>query len=453
MTNIPIIIICYNNYRYVDNTLKQLNSINLDFDVRILNNNSTCQKTIEFLKTKNNVIHNNKNEGPWIREDCNKSLYDSLPDLYIATDPDLQFNENLPKDFIDTLCHYSEKYNAYKVGFALKLDDYDKMYKGTYYVTNKCKEKWTIHDWEKRFWLDEVESNVYRAPIDTTFCLTNKKYKDGGHLRIGGNFTCVHIPWYIENSIYNPYENYVEQYKQTGISSSTTLIKKYFEDTYLKVIKNDEFFLISRNMKSNFAFWNNCYTKWEKETFDVFDQHLSKDKIFIDIGAWVGTTCMYGSRKSKYVYSVEADNLSFGDLTINMKNNCENNYKLINNAIYNKSNVEMKFGKNLNLKNARMNDSTSQLYIDGSSDQYTTVKTITINDIIKDIDKNDISLIKIDIEGGEEHILEDVVKLGIKSYISFHYDWWVNKDLDRFDFLSTEIKNKIKKNPFISLLF
>lgn len=38
-------------------------------------------------------------------------------------------------------------------------------------------------------------------------------------------------------------------------------------------------------------------------------------------------------------------------------------------------------------------------------------------------------------------------------YISFHYSWWQNKDLNRFTFLSDNQKQFIINNPFESLLF
>ena len=46
--DIPIIIICYNNYLYVKNTLKQILKINEEYykNIQILNNKSTCLDTV-----------------------------------------------------------------------------------------------------------------------------------------------------------------------------------------------------------------------------------------------------------------------------------------------------------------------------------------------------------------------------------------------------------------------
>ena len=169
---------------------------------------------------------------------------------------------------------------------------------------------------------------------------------------------------------------------------------------------------------------------------------------------------MYGSRKSKHVYSVEADNYSANDMLVNLKTNCENNYTVINKAIFNIDNIEIRFGKNLHLENSKLNDSTSQIYSDDIiTDNSYLIETITLESIIEkyQIDVSEISLIKVDIEGGEEHILNDLFiihdKYNVSLYISFHYTWWNDKNLDRFPFLSNEDKHHIISNPFTSIFF
>lgn len=48
-------------------------------------------------------------------------------------------------------------------------------------------------------------SSIYRAAIDTTFALYNKKYLDIINFylacRIAGRYTCKHIPWYVESGL------------------------------------------------------------------------------------------------------------------------------------------------------------------------------------------------------------------------------------------------------------
>lgn len=463
--DIPIIIICYNNYLYVKNTLSQILKINKEYykNVQILNNNSTCLNTINFLNSVDvRVINNSSNNGPWITEYCNEHIYHELPNKFILTDPDLELNENIPNNFIEILSNLSDKYETSKIGFALNISDFEQFYKNTNYIYD-----FTIYDWEKQFWENKIDDDtyeLYNAEIDTTFCLINKDNMVNNYycqIRIAGNFTTKHLPWYIENDIYNTYENYMNSINTTEISSISKIIKPYIENKYLKIYKNNELFLIENNESNeNLSFWKNVYNQWENETFKIFDQYLSKDKIFIDIGGWIGTTAMYGARKSKHVYSIEADNKSINDMMINLKTNCANNYTLINKAIFNIDDIKIKFGKNIHLENSKMNDSTSQIYSDDIiTNEYYLAETITIENIIKKYQMNvsEISLIKVDIEGGEENILNDLfdihTKYGIPLYISFHYSWWKDKNLDRFSFLSSNIKNEIILYPFISMVF
>ena len=62
----PILVICYNNYKYVQNTLAQILKINKNYynQIIIINNGSTCFDTIEFLKNIDVPIIQNDNNGP-----------------------------------------------------------------------------------------------------------------------------------------------------------------------------------------------------------------------------------------------------------------------------------------------------------------------------------------------------------------------------------------------------
>ena len=199
---IPIIIISFNNYKYIDNTIKQLCNINQEYleSVIIMDNCSVCEKTKKYLKnTPCKVIHNKENKGPWVNSKVNSHIYNQMPDKFILTDADLQFNPNLPKNFIEILSELSDKYKCSKIGFALDISDFDKMLKGSYF------SGLTIYDWEKRFWntkQDDENYDLYIAEIDTTFSLLNKKYeKNNFSIRIAGDFLAKHIPWYLENPI------------------------------------------------------------------------------------------------------------------------------------------------------------------------------------------------------------------------------------------------------------
>lgn len=410
--NIPIVIICYNNFRYVENTLKQIASINKDYytNIIILNNMSTCSDTIAYLnKVDVRVINNVANVGPWITPTINRHIYDLLPDKYIITDPDLKLNPNIPSNFIEILASLSDKYKTSKIGFALDITDHDMFYPTTEYMANL-----SIRDWELRFWQnkidDEGEYEIYKADIDTTFCLMNKPNIESEidlQIRVAGDFTAKHIPWYIENEVYNVYDNYMSNTNTTYISTISRIVLPYINVNYLGIHKNSELFFVKKDdTNPNLTFWKDTYGGWNKELFDLFDNYLSKEKVFIDIGTWITPTAMYGARKAKHTYAIATNIANADALCVDMKANCAN-YTVI----------------------ARNDTSVEAILTEHA------------------INKSDISLINVDIGGEEENILNDLYdlhsKYNVPLLICVHYNVWKDKNLDRFPCLSEISKNGI----------
>ncbi len=228
--DIPIIVICYNNHQYVKNTLDQIKRINPDYyrNVVIMNNCSTSEDTWRFLQSVDvPVINRPYNCHPGIDTGRNIDLYHRLPDKFILTDPDLEFNPNLPNNFIEILSELSDKYGHFKTGFALDISDFDKMFPGPYTLGR------TIEDWESQFWLEsnkipDDKYELYIADIDTTFALINKKNVGKHNMRVAGNFLAKHLPWYVNNKLFTPQENYEFYKNQTEISSIKPLVMNYY---------------------------------------------------------------------------------------------------------------------------------------------------------------------------------------------------------------------------------
>lgn len=408
--NTPIVIICYNNYKYVDNTLKQIASINKDYytNIIILNNMSTCSDTIAYLHNVDvKVINNVGNFGPWITPTNNRQIYDLLPDKYIITDPDLKFNPNIPSNFIEILASLSDKYKTSKIGFALDITDHEKFYPTTEYMTNLSIREWESQFWENKINDDTCEYEIYKADIDTTFCLMNKVNIEAGidlQIRVAGNFTAKHIPWYIENEVYNVYNNYMSNTNTTHISTISRIVLPYINANYLGIHKNNELFFVKKDdTKPYLAFWRDIYGGWKKELFDLFDNYLSKEKVFIDIGTWITPTAMYGARKAKHTYAIATNVVDADGLCADMKANCVN-YTVI----------------------AR-NDTS----IEAILTEYA-------------INGADISLINVDIGGDEENILNELYdihsKYNVPLLICIYYNVWKDKNLDRFPYLSENSK-------------
>jgi FkbM family methyltransferase len=154
------------------------------------------------------------------------------------------------------------------------------------------------------------------------------------------------------------------------------------------------------------------------------------------------------------VITIEADNVAFESLSKNVKDNFCNNVILHNKAFHNSETNNIIFGINTFKVEPTLGSSTSQTKTHSDNNTDYLIETINIFDIIKNVDPNNIGLIKVDIEGGDEDVFEELMlvgsKYGWKIWISFHYGWWKNKDIDRFKHLIPLIKKVTKHNIEIS---
>jgi hypothetical protein len=191
---IPIFIISYNQYTFVKSMVEQLQPYTNN--VYVIDNKSTYEPLIEYLKE----IDGKNATVLWMPENYGHKVYerDEIIALggekYVVTDPDLLLNPNLPPNFIDILAELSDKYKTNKIGFALDI-------KENINLSKKYNGK-TLPEHESLYWSQPVPDpnyKLYRADIDTTFALINKKFYVKGALdnsiRVAGDFTCVHRPW------------------------------------------------------------------------------------------------------------------------------------------------------------------------------------------------------------------------------------------------------------------
>lgn len=224
----------------------------------------------------------------------------------------------------------------------------------------------------------------------------------------------------------------------------------------------------------NFNWFMECFptSKWETDTFNIFNLVKNSEKTALDIGAWIGPTSIWLSKNFKNVISIEPDKEAVFSLKNNLiTNNCEN-VTILEKALTNSKSKEIYFGQNDNTEFDNLSgpgDSKSQSKLNKTKNDDYLVKTININEILNSF--NDISFIKVDIEGGEEDIFEELIKASsnynIKVWISFHYEWWKDKNIERFNNIIDIIKfitfdsikidkytffEKVKEHPFGSFL-
>lgn len=206
--SIPIIIINYNRLEYLKILLRFLFERE-HTKIIVIDNNSDYIPLLDYyeeIKEKVSIIRLEDNFGHEVFWKL-PEVYNKFSDgYYIVTDSDIIPNINLPKDYLNVMVKLLNNYpDITKVGFALRIDDIPKTYSLREIVIN----------WEKKFWEDEVEMNVYKSPIDTTFAIYYPYYHpvQGDFykaLRIGGVFCAQHGGWYINyNSLTYEQRHYI----------------------------------------------------------------------------------------------------------------------------------------------------------------------------------------------------------------------------------------------------
>lgn len=190
--NMTALIIGYNQYTYIKNMVQQLEKYTSD--IIVVDNASTYQPLLDYYDQdfKYTLLRQKFNYGVYI---CNGEYVQKLVgDVYLLSDPDLKFNPNLPDNFIQELVGISNHFQANKVGFALNITADD-------IRTDLLLTGVTMQMHESVFWKDPLSFppnpslELYRADIDTTFCLVNRRY-GGFPIRVAGDFTCFHLPWH-----------------------------------------------------------------------------------------------------------------------------------------------------------------------------------------------------------------------------------------------------------------
>ncbi len=203
MSKIPIIIPTFNNPSYAGQMIEQLRRFGLH-NIVILDNNSQSDDMIAFLDEVRDtvtVIDLPDNRGPHYVFTCPDS-YACLPDVFCVTDPDLRFGTSMPLDFLGQLFFLTNRLEIGKAGLALDISERDTMSPDKITV---LQQDYHIWEWEEKFWRECVGviddgSPVYKASIDTTFALYNKRHfkKESFYdaVRVAGHYTCRHLPWY-----------------------------------------------------------------------------------------------------------------------------------------------------------------------------------------------------------------------------------------------------------------
>jgi FkbM family methyltransferase len=207
----------------------------------------------------------------------------------------------------------------------------------------------------------------------------------------------------------------------------------------MEISKNNYSFYVSDDTFSKDWFDKGKLDKWEQNTFHILEYYKKhKKSIYIDIGSWIGPTVLYSANIYDKVIAVEPDTVALDRLKMNLAVNNFNNVILIEKGLSDHDGTS-NFGGNGELGNSEstmlINNKDHYLSYEGRhtttwkdhNDDIIEIETITIETLLYQLNINaeHISLIKMDIEGGEiiaipamENFLSRFKPV---LYISLHY--------------------------------
>lgn len=151
-----------------------------------------------------------------------------------------------------------------------------------------------------------------------------------------------------------------------------------------------------------YGFWPSVQAdSWEPHTYQTFKRFLDKDHSYVDIGAWIGPTVMYGCQLAKHCYAVEPDPVALKLLKKHLAINSFTNVTLFEGAIAEKDG-EVQLGcMNSNHQFQLGESMTSTLFNYGSF----MSPCLTLEEFFQRHNITDCNFIKMDIEGGEFFVL------------------------------------------------
>jgi FkbM family methyltransferase len=203
LSGAPVLIPAFNNESHVSGIIAQLRRHGLN-NLIVVDNASTSASFRSYLDTLSGsvrIVSLSENRGP--RDIVAAAVnFAALPEMFCVTDPDLLLNPQLPDDFLAELLSISEQHKVGKVGFALDISDRDLMRDDEYDIGGQTFKIW---EWEAKYWKEQVGATrggdpLFKAEIDTTFALYNKRYyrpeAQYDAIRVAGVYTCKHLPWY-----------------------------------------------------------------------------------------------------------------------------------------------------------------------------------------------------------------------------------------------------------------
>ena len=180
---------------------------------------------------------------------------------------------------------------------------------------------------------------------------------------------------------------------------------------------------------ARFSFWERFEEGWEPETLAVFHRYLSHGGTFVDVGAFVGPTVLYAAAAgATQIEAVEASPVTFRLLESTREYNATAlpptrlHFRCISTA----DNEEVRMSATGPVSSGASSINSGEAFLEW------TVPSILLSTLLRETGFGGFGLLKIDIEGAESDITEDIRKVGeypqTAVHLSLHPPFWGDKD-------------------------
>jgi glycosyltransferase involved in cell wall biosynthesis len=225
MSTIKVVINNRNRLTTTKTMVEHLLFLNPSEQIIIIDNDSTYPPLLKWYDSIKKLvdIRFNKNEGHlalWATQ-----LDKELGEYFIYTDSDIELNPLMPSNYKEIMLEMLLKHGVDKSALAIKLDDLPDHYKYKHQVLRN----------EARWWLNEIEDDVFTADTDTTFfMMRNTGDNTFKSIRLARkDLICRHIPFYCDLDNLDEEEQYYLDKHDTHFITQYTIqhkLKENFND-------------------------------------------------------------------------------------------------------------------------------------------------------------------------------------------------------------------------------
>lgn len=175
---------------------------------------------------------------------------------------------------------------------------------------------------------------------------------------------------------------------------------------------------------ADWGFWDQFADgRWEPSTFVELDRYLRPEVTYVDVGAWIGPTVLYAAQRCRRVVALEPDPVSYAHLTQNLLANGATGVQAWSLALAPQD------GPVLLHERGGWGSSMSTV-LAPTGGETREVGGVSWARLVRGLD--DVALVKMDIEGGEPLVIDDVaqwcVLRRVPLLVSLHAPWWRRGD-------------------------